>query len=53
LFGRLPSLQADQITKTADPAKVKAFAEANPAVLLQEKYFASKSVPASYASTNY
>jgi catalase len=53
LFGRLQSLQADPITKTADPAKVKAFAEANPAVLLQGKYFASKPVPASYASTNY
>ena len=53
LFGRLQSLQADPTTKTADPAKVKAFAEANPAVLLQGKYFASKPVPASYASTNY
>ena len=53
LFGRLQSLQADPTTKMADPAKVKAFAEANPAVLLQGKYFASKPVPASYASTNY
>ncbi len=53
LFGRLQSLQADPITKVADPAKVKAFADANPAVLIQGKYFASKAVPASYASTNY
>jgi catalase len=53
LFGRLQSLQADPITKAADPARVKAFADANPAVLIQGKYFASKAVPASYASTNY
>ena len=53
LFGRLQSLQADPTTKTADPVKVKAFADANPAVLMQGKYFASKAVPASYASTNY
>jgi catalase len=53
LFGRLQSLQADPTTKTADPVKVKAFADANPAVLMQGKYFASKAVPASYVSTNY
>jgi catalase len=53
LFGRLQSLQADPITKAADPARVKAFADANPAVLIQGKYFASKAVPASYVSTNY
>lgn len=53
LFGRLQSSQPDPTTKAADPAKVKAFAEANPAVLLQGKYFASTAVPASYASTNY
>ena len=53
LFGRLQSLQADPITKAADPARVKAFADANPAVLMQGKYFASKAVPASYVSTNY
>ena len=53
LFGRLQSLQADPITKAADPVKVKAFADANPAVLIQGKYFASKAVPASYVSTNY
>lgn len=52
-FGRLQSLQPDPTTKMADPAKVKAFADANPAVLLQGKYLASKAVPASYASTNY
>lgn len=53
LFGRLQSLQADPTTKTADPVKVKAFADANPAVLIQGKYFASRAVPASYVSTNY
>lgn len=53
LFGRLQSSQPDPTTKAADPAKVKAFADANPAVLLQGKYFASTAVPASYASTNY
>jgi catalase len=53
LFGRLQSLQPDPTTKTADPAKVKAFADANPATQLQGRYFASKAVPASYASTNY
>ena len=52
-FERLQSLQADPTTKMADPAKVKAFVDANPAVLLQGKYFASKAVPASYGSTNY
>ena len=34
-LGRLASLQADPATKKADPAKVKAFADANPEVLLQ------------------
>jgi catalase len=53
LFGRLASLQPDPATKMADPAKVKAFADANPEVLLQGRYFASQPVPASFASVNY
>lgn len=53
LMGRLQSLQADPATKAADPAKVKAFADANPEVLLQGRHFASQPVPASYASVNY
>ena len=52
-LGRLASLQPDPTTKVADPAKVKAFAEANPEVLLQGKYFASQPVPASFGSVNY
>lgn len=53
LFGRVASLQPDPATKAADPAKVKAFADANPEVLLQGKYFASQPVPASFGSVNY
>ena len=53
LLGRLASLQPDPVTKAADPVKVKAFADANPEVLLQGKHFASQPVPASYASVNY
>lgn len=53
LLGRLQSLQPDPATKAADPAKVKASADANPEVLLQGRYFASQPVPASYASVNY
>jgi catalase len=52
-FGRLQSLQPDPSTKAADPAKVKAFADANPEVLLQGRYFASQPVPASFGSVNY
>ena len=52
-FGRLASLQPDPATKAADPAKVKAFADANPEVLLQGKYFASQPVPASFGTVNY
>jgi catalase len=36
-----------------DAAKVKAFADANPEVLLQGKYFASQPVPASFGTVNY
>ena len=52
-LGRLESLQPDPATKAADPAKVKAFADANPEVLLQGKYFASLPVPASFGAVNY
>jgi catalase len=52
-FGRLQSLQPDPATKAADPAKVKAFADANPEVLLQGKHFASQPVPASFGAVNY
>lgn len=36
-----------------DPAKIKAFAEANPETTTQGKFLASKPVPASYAGVNY
>jgi catalase len=52
-FGRLASLQPDPATKMPDPAKVKAYADANPEVLLQGRYFASQPVPASFGSVNY
>ena len=45
-LGRLASLQPD-------PAKVKAFADANPEVLIQGRYFASQPVPASFGAVNY
>jgi catalase len=53
MLGRVESLRPDPATKAADPAKVKAFADANPEVLLQGKYFAGQPVPASFASVNY
>lgn len=43
----------DPATKAADPAKVKAFTDANPDVLLQRKYFAAPPVPANFGSVNY
>ena len=49
----LASRQADPVTKAPDPAKVKAFNDANPEVLLQAKHFASQPVPASFGSVNY
>ena len=52
-LGRLASLQPDPATKMPDPAKVKAFADANPEVLLQGKHYASQPVPASFGSVNY
>ena len=53
LLDLLVSRQPDPATKAADPAKVKAFNDANPEVLLQGRYFASQPVPASFASVNY
>jgi catalase len=52
-LGRLQSLQPDPATKAPDAAKVKAFADANPEVLLQGRYFASQPVPASFGTVNY
>jgi catalase len=53
LMAGLVARQPDPATKAPDPAKVKAFGDANPEALLQGKYFASQPVPASYASVNY
>ncbi len=53
MLGRIESLRPDPATKAADPAKVKVFADANPEVLLQGRYFASQPVPASFGSINY
>ncbi len=52
-LGRLQSLQPDPATRAPDPARVKAFADANPEVLMQGRYFASQPVPASFAGVNY
>ena len=53
LMDFLASRQADPVTKAADPAKVKAFNDANPEALLQAKHYASQPVPASFGSVNY
>lgn len=53
LMALLVSRQADPTTKVADPAKVKAFNDANPEVLLQGKHYASQPVPASFTGVNY
>ncbi len=52
-LGRVASLQPDPTTRMPDAAKVKAFADANPEVLLQGRYLASQPVPASFGSVNY
>jgi catalase len=52
-LGRLVSLQPDPATKMPDAAKVKAYADANPEVLLLGKYLASQPVPASFGTVNY
>ena len=51
--GFLESRRPDPATKAPDPAKVKAFNEANPEVLIQAKYLAGEPVPAGYANMNY
>ena len=53
LLDLLVSRQPDPTTKVADPAKIKAFNDANPEILLQGKHFASQPVPASFGSVNY
>lgn len=52
-FALVASRQPDPATRQADPARVKAFNDANPEVLLQGKHFASQPVPASFGSVNY
>lgn len=52
-LGRLESLTPDPETKKPNPDKVKAFADANPEVLLQGKYLSGQPVPASYGGVNY
>ena len=52
-LGRLASLQPDPATRMPDPAKVKAFADISPEVLLQGRHFASQPVPASFGAVNY
>ncbi|GAP36940.1 catalase family peroxidase [Piscinibacter sakaiensis] len=52
-LGRVESLRPDPATKAPDPARVKAFADANPQVLLQGQYFMRQPVPASFAGVNY
>ena len=53
LMDFLVSRQADPATKAPDPAKVKAFNDANPETLLQGRHYASQPVPASFGSVNY
>ena len=53
LLALLASRQPDPATKAPDPAKVKAFNDANPEVLLQGRYLASQPVPASFGGVNY
>ncbi len=53
LMDGLVARQPDPATKAADPAKVKAFTDANPETLLQAKHYASQPVPASFGSVNY
>ncbi len=43
----------DPATGKADPAKLKAFNDANPETLLQGAYLAKTAVPASYGSASY
>lgn len=52
-LGLVASREPDPATKMPDPAKVKAFNDANPEILLLGKHLASQPVPASYGSVNY
>ena len=52
-LGRLESITPDPDTKKPNPDKVKAFADANPEVLLLGKHLASQPVPASFGKVNY
>ena len=52
-LGRLESLAPDPETKKPNPERIKAFADANPEVLLQGKHYASQPVPASFGSVKY
>ena len=52
----VPFFQArspDPATGKADPAKLKAFSEANPETLLQSAYLGKAPVPASYSTVSY
>ena len=53
LLGRLQSLAPEAETKKPNADRIKQFADANPEVLLQGKYFAGQSVPASFGKVNY
>ncbi len=53
MLGRLESQLPDAETKKPNADKIKAFADANPDVLLQGRYYASQPVPASFAKVNY
>ena len=53
LFALLASREPDPETGVADPDRIKSFNDANPETLLQGRYFASQSVPASFGSVNY
>jgi catalase len=53
LVGFLESRRADPATKMPDPAKVKAFNDANPDVKAQAEFLAAAPVPASFATISY
>jgi catalase len=53
LVGLLQSRKPDPTTKMPDPAKVKAFDDANPEIKAQGAYLASQPVPASFATVRY
>ena len=49
----LQARTADPATGKPDPAKLKAFNDANPETLLQTAYLAKAPIPASYGTVNY